>query len=101
MADFKVDGRKATLIFGVEDISQNSFLFKDHRQYIEHQFRQHGYEITKWNWDQNKDLPRDPETGNYPWVKYEDGLSFMSTDRTVDMQLEVIGTEGVNIRRIT
>jgi hypothetical protein len=98
--EFKVDGNKATLYMGVEDISKNSFLFKTHREYIAHQFKAHGFEITKWNWEQNKDLPVDPNTGNYPWVNRPDGLDFKSTDRTVDLTMEITGTVGVNIRRI-
>ena len=90
--DFRVDGKKVILVFGVQDIYKNTFLFPTHRAYIDFQFKKHGFEILKWNWDWNK------ETNH--WEKIPDGLEFKSTDRQNDLQIEVIGTIGVNIKEI-
>jgi len=92
MAELRKDGDNVVMIFDVNDVYKNTAVFANHRDYIAHMFRLHGYEITKWNWDKN------PENGK--WEKYEDGLKFMSTDRQVDIAIEITGTVGKNIRRI-
>lgn len=91
--DFVVDGKQVRMTFGVEDVYNNTANFENHRAYINHHFKAHGLEITKWNWDRN------PDTGK--WENFKDGVQFKSTDSQLDLRIEVIGTIGVNIKETT
>lgn len=90
--DFLVEGKKVVMTFSVQDVYQNTQFHKTHREFIQHVFKQHGYEVTKWNWD------KDPDSSK--WIHHPDGVQFMSSDRMVELYTEVHGIVGQNVREL-
>ncbi len=71
------------------DILNHSHLFKSHRMYIGHKFKEMGYEVTEWHSRYNGEQ------------KIVQGLEYLRTDSDVMPTVEVVGTIGVNIRPLT
>ncbi len=92
-------GSKIIVRITDEDISRNTAYFATHRQYVEHLFKQLGYIVTKWKYEEVGEKWSSEKLKMVKDLKHNpDGIIMMRTDSDINPLVEFHGEVGVNLQ---